>query len=49
MNQEEEVLRENIRHLIKHVKQKRADEEQEVRKSLKTLMRLELKQMLAEG
>jgi len=50
MNQEEEeVLRENIRQLIKHVKQKKLTEEEEVRNSLKTLMRLELKQMLLEG
>ena len=48
MSQEEEILRDNIRQLIKHVKQKRIDEEQEVRNSLKTLMRLELKQMLTE-
>jgi|TARA_R110002020_G_scaffold475608_1_gene711313 pyruvate-formate lyase len=48
MNQEEEILRENIRHLIKYVKQKKLNDEQEVRNSLKELMRLELKQMLAE-
>ena len=45
---EEKLLRENIRHLIKYVKQKKLNDEQEVRNSLKELMRLELKQMLAE-
>jgi hypothetical protein len=49
MNQEEKTLRKNIKQLIKHVKQKRLDEEREIRSSLKTLMRLELKQMLTEG
>tara|TARA_R110000824_G_scaffold384450_1_gene578456 strand:+ start:5112 stop:5903 length:792 start_codon:yes stop_codon:yes gene_type:complete len=48
MNQEEETLRENIRHLIRYVKQKKVNEEQEVRNSLKELMRLELKHMLSE-
>tara|TARA_R100000008_G_C3561597_1_gene156541 strand:+ start:315 stop:1121 length:807 start_codon:yes stop_codon:yes gene_type:complete len=48
MNKDEQILRENIRHLIRHVKQKRASEEQQVRESLKTLMRLELKKMLTE-
>ena len=48
MNQEEEILRENIRHLIKYVKQKKLNEEQEIRNSLKQLMRIELKQMLSE-
>ena len=48
MNQEEKTLRTNIRHLIRHVKQKRLNEEQEVRNSLKKLMRLELKKMLSE-
>ena len=49
MNQEEKNLRNNIRQLIRHVKQKRIDEEQEVRSSLKTLMRLELQNMLSEA
>ena len=49
MNQEEEILRENIRQLIRHVKQKRSNEEQEVRNTLKKLMRLELKKMLSEA
>ena len=49
MNKDEQILRENIRQLIRHVKQKRVGEEQKVRNSLKKLMRLELKKMLAEG
>ena len=48
MNEQEKLLRENIRQLIRHVKQKRLNEEQEVRNSLKKLMRLELKKMLSE-
>ena len=49
MNKDEQILRENIKQLIKHVKQKKSDEEQEVKESLKKLMRLELKQMLFEA
>ena len=49
MNQEEEILRENIRQLVRYVKHKRQKEEQEIRESLKRLMRLELRQMLSEG
>ena len=49
MNKDEKILRENIRQLIRHVKQKKLNEEQEVRKSLKKLMRLELKKMLSEA
>jgi hypothetical protein len=49
MNQKEENLRNNIRQLIRHVKQKRLDEEQQIRDSLKTLMRLELHNMLSEA
>ena len=49
MNQEEKILRENIRQLIRHVKQKKLSEEEEIRNSLKILMRLELKQMLSES
>ena len=49
MNKDEQILRENIRHLIRHVKQKRLNEEQTFRNSLKKLMRLELKKMLAEA
>ena len=49
MNQEEEILRQNIKQLIQHVKQKKLNEEKEVRESLKKLMRLELKQMISEA
>ena len=49
MNKDEQILRENIRHLIRHVKQKKLNEEQQVRTQLKKLMRLELKQMLSEA
>ena len=49
MNQEEQSLRKNIRQLIRHVKQKRLYEEKQIRNSLKTLLRLELKQMLSEA
>ena len=49
MNKDEQILRENIRQVIRHVKQKRIDEEKEIRNSLRTLMRLELKQMLTEA
>ena len=49
MNEQEQILRENIRHLIKHVKQKKLDEEKEVKKSLQTLIKLELKNMLNEA
>ena len=49
MNKDEQILRENIRQLIRHVKQKKIDEEQEVRNHLKKLMRLELQMMLNEA
>ena len=49
MNKDEQVLRENIRQLIRHVKQKKLCEEKEVRNSLKKLMRLELKKLLSEA
>ena len=48
MNKDEQILRENIRQLIRHVKQKKLNEEQEFRNSLKKLMILELKSMLSE-
>ena len=49
MNKDEQILRENIRQLIRHVKQKKLCEEKEVRNSLKKLMRLELKKLLSEA
>tara|TARA_R110000824_G_scaffold399648_1_gene605375 strand:- start:59 stop:859 length:801 start_codon:yes stop_codon:yes gene_type:complete len=49
MSKNEQVLRENIRRIIQYVKQKRQNDENEIRESLKKLMRLELKQMLSEA
>lgn len=49
MNKDEQILRENIRHLIKYVKQKKQNEESQIRESLKELLRLELKAMLSEA
>tara|TARA_R110002020_G_scaffold263910_2_gene478647 strand:+ start:3262 stop:4068 length:807 start_codon:yes stop_codon:yes gene_type:complete len=49
MNKDEQILRENIQQLIKHVKQKKISEEQEVRNHLKKLMKLELQKMLTEA
>ena len=49
MNKDEQILRENIRYLIKVVKKKRISEEQEIRESLKHLLRLELQAMLNEA
>jgi len=46
--QEEQTLRENIRHLIKFVKAKKQNSEKEFRDSLKELAKLELSQMLIE-
>ena len=47
--QEEQTLRENIRHLIKYVKTKNQQEKDLFRESLKTLAKLELSHMLTEG
>ena len=49
MNKDEQLLRENIRHLIQHVKQKKQLEESTVRNKLKKLLRLELRSMLNEA
>jgi len=50
MNQKDEkILRENIRQMIRFVKQKRLIKEDKTRNLLKMLMRLELKKMIAEG
>ena len=49
MNKDEKILRENIQKLIRYVKQKKLNEEQQVQAHLKKLMRLELKQMLSEA
>ena len=42
MNQEEKVLRENIRRLIRHVKQKKLNEENDLRVVIQQMMDLEL-------
>ena len=49
MNQEEKILRHNIRQLIRHVKQKKLDEENNFRSLLGKLMEQELKQMILES
>jgi len=49
MNQEEKILRQSIRQLIRHVKQKKLNEETEFKSLLNKLMEHELKQMLSEA
>ena len=49
MNQEEKVLRQSIRQLIRHVKQKKLNEESQFKSLLSKLMEHELKQMLSES
>tara|TARA_B100000282_G_C31613077_1_gene435671 strand:- start:15 stop:815 length:801 start_codon:yes stop_codon:yes gene_type:complete len=49
MNQEEKTLRHNIRQLIRHVKQKKLDEENNFRSLLGKLMEQELRQMISES
>ena len=49
MNQEEKILRHNIRQLIRHVKQKKLNEEKKLRPLLNKLIAEELKQMLSES
>ena len=46
--QEEQILRSNIKHLIKFVKAKKKLNEKQFRDSLKVLAKLELSQMLTE-
>lgn len=48
MNQEEKTLRENIRHLIRHVKQRNANEETELREVIHGIMEYELHTLLNE-
>ena len=47
--QEEKILRENIRHLIRHVKQKNLSEEGELRKIIRQFAGHELNQLLSES
>jgi hypothetical protein len=42
MNQEEKILRENIRHLIRYVKQNKLNEENDLRHVIRKMMDLEL-------
>ena len=49
MNQDEKILRSNIRQLIKHVKQKKLDEQEKFKNLLSKLMEHEIVQMLTES
>jgi hypothetical protein len=49
MNQEEKTLRNNIRHLIRHVKQKKTGNENLMKETILRLATLELQTMLNEG
>ena len=49
MNQDEKILRNNIRHLIRAVKSKRLDEHKKMHKLVKTLVQHELGAMLTEA
>ena len=49
MNQEEKTLRTNIRHLIRHVKQKKIGNENLMKETILRLATLELQAMLNEG
>ena len=46
---DEKILRDNIRHLIKHVKQKKVNEQADANTLIKKLMRLELSKMILES
>tara|TARA_R110000824_G_scaffold297519_1_gene485727 strand:+ start:6863 stop:7645 length:783 start_codon:yes stop_codon:yes gene_type:complete len=48
MNQEEKTLRENIRHLIRHVKQRNANDESQLKEVIQGIMEHELTVLLAE-
>ena len=49
MKQDEKLLRDNIRHLIRHVKQKKVNEEEGLREVVRKFMDHELDSLLAEG
>lgn len=49
MNKDEQILRENIRQLIRYVKHKRVNEERQIRDQLKTMIALELRGLLNEA
>ena len=48
MNQDEKTLRESIRHMIKHVKNKRTTEENKLRETIRGFMDYELDKLLKE-
>jgi hypothetical protein len=48
MNQDEKTLRESIRHMIKHVKNKRTTEENKLRETIRGFMDYELETLLKE-
>jgi hypothetical protein len=48
MKQDEKLLRENIRHMIRHVKQKKLHEETELRETIRSFANIELKSLLKE-
>jgi hypothetical protein len=48
MNQEEKILRDNIRHLIRHVKKRKENEEAELREVIQGIMEHELRTLLNE-
>ena len=48
MNQDEKTLRESIRHMIKHVKNKKATEENKLRETIRGFMDYELDKLLKE-
>ena len=49
MNQDEKILRSNIRQLIKHVKQKKLNEEKKIKDLIGKLMEHEIVHMLTES
>jgi len=49
MNQEEKTLRENIRHMIRHVKQKKLNEEEGLRTLIRKFVDHEFEQIIAEA
>ena len=49
MNEQEKLLRENIRHMIRHVKQKKLNQESELRDVIRSFMDHELGAIIREG
>jgi hypothetical protein len=48
-NQEEKLLRENIRQMVRHVKRKNLKEEKSAEKLINKLIKLEFKAMISES